>query len=417
MSLSRPGDSSSLAAWLAYLEQLHPVSIEMGLDRVLAVANRLQLLQISPTIITVAGTNGKGSTVAMLEAIYCAAGYTVGAYTSPHIRKFNERIHIDGKPCADATIIAALDLVEQSREPQSLTYFEHTTLGAMQAFVNAECDVVILEVGLGGRLDATNVWDADCAVVTSVAVDHESYLGSDRNVIALEKVAIGRPGRPLIIGEPDPPQTMLEYASSTGMLTMFPSVDTGISKQLKGAHQHRNAACALAVVATLVDCLPVSEQIARQAIAGVTVPGRFELQHRSGVDIVIDVAHNPAAATGLADTLIEHFPDADIHAVFAALTDKDIAGVVAVLDRVVDHWYCAKLDVPRATPLELLTDLVSANSASTTVSGYCSVGLAWEAALAKIAASNSERTPLVLVAGSFFTVSALTDYWNAVHNS
>lgn len=415
--MGSPNSSSPIEQWLDYLTQLHPVEIDMGLERVSAVAHRLNLVEVPATVITVAGTNGKGSTVAMLEAIYLAAGYRVGAYTSPHINVFNERIRLQGENAADQIITAALDAVEQSRLPESLTYFEHTTLAAMQAFVTHGCDLVILEVGLGGRLDATNLWNTNCAIVTSIALDHQSFLGDDRNVIAVEKVAIGRVGVPMIIGELDPPSSMIEFAEKVGMNIIYPNVDKSVENNLRGAHQHRNAACALAAVSELQSSFPVDQALAHKALSSVSVAGRFEQLTIAGVSVVIDVAHNPAAAAVLEQTLSTHFPNHVIHAVFATLSDKDINGVVDALSPMVDRWYCAQLAVARAASSEELKLEVLRVNTDAEVMAYASVGLAWQAAYDQIAQSTDDSTPLILVCGSFFTVSGLHEYLEASHTS
>ena len=239
-----PDTLAPLSTWLTWLETIHPVAIDMGLDRVSLVADRLGLRPVSKPLILVGGTNGKGSTVAMLSAIYTAAGYRVGTYTSPHISDFRERIRINGEMAAADDIVEALAYVEARRAPQTLTYFEYTTLAAMRVFLQKQCDVYVMEVGLGGRLDATNLWDADCSVVTSIALDHEEYLGSDISVIATEKAAIGRPDRVLVVGQSEPPESLFSYTLDQAIRVVYVgglSPDSLPVTSLKGAHQRRNA--------------------------------------------------------------------------------------------------------------------------------------------------------------------------------
>ncbi|MBX2838985.1 MAG: bifunctional folylpolyglutamate synthase/dihydrofolate synthase [Gammaproteobacteria bacterium] len=401
-----PDRSSDLSDWLRYLEHLHPVAIDLGLSRVAAVAERLSLLSVDPVIITVAGTNGKGSTVALLESVYLSAGYSVGAYTSPHITEFNERIRINGEAAVDSVITQALYRVEQARLPDSLTYFEHTTLGAMQAFVQHQLQVVILEVGLGGRLDATNIWDTDCAIVTSIALDHQEYLGDNVSDIAVEKVSIGRRDRPMLIGESNPPLAMLERASDVGMLVQLPEPSGQLKSALKGEHQQRNAACVMAAVQALQCQLPVNPDTALAALVDVRVPGRFETRQVDDRLVVLDVAHNPAAASALAETLRAEYPDRPVHAVCSMMADKDIVGVAAALHLNVSRWYCASVDVPRAAAVdELVSKVLQGTGKEAKVRGFRSVTDAFMAALNSDEVKHSNG--LVLIVGSFFTVSAL----------
>lgn len=402
-----PTATDSLSNWLQWLESIHPVEIELGLDRVRRVAERMQLQVLNAPLILVAGTNGKGSTVALLEQIYLNAGYSVGAYTSPHIHKFNERIRVDGFDVSDEAIIEALIAIEAQRKDDSLTYFEYTTLAAMYIFRQHRCAVLLLEVGLGGRLDACNLWDADVSIVTSIALDHAAFLGNDRAVVATEKAAIGRPGMPLIVGDTDPPKSLFELVKERGMLLIHVGVWTaGQLPQLRlaGEHQQRNAACALAAIDVLANRLPVSASAIREALDTVVVAGRFDVLEYEGVTVVLDVAHNPAAAEALANTWQSEFGKRAAHAVFAVLADKDIEHVVAPLVPYVRHWFCVQLDVPRATPVAQLTELVNAcasNDSIVTSSDSVAAGfhLAHEHAL-------DDGLP-VLVCGSFHVLEAL----------
>ncbi len=398
-----PDTTAPLSTWLAWLETIHPVAIDMGLERVSLVADRLGLRPVKKPLILVGGTNGKGSTVAMLSAIYSAAGYRVGSYTSPHISDFRERIRINGEMAEASDIVAALAYVEAQRAPQTLTYFEYTTLAAMRVFLQTQCDVYVMEVGLGGRLDATNLWDADCAVVTSIALDHEEYLGSDLSVIATEKAAIGRRGRVLVVGQSEPPESLFAYTVKQAIRVVYVG---GLSPNslpitsLKGAHQRRNAGCAVAVVENLHGLLPVQKDTVEQALKTLRVSARFERITQEGMNVVLDVAHNPAGAEALCQAWREEFGDVQAQVVFSALADKDLAGIVSALDPVVAGWHCFELHVSRATPLNTLTTGVQ-QASSKPVESHASAEQAWKAARSA-AASVSQP---VLVAGSFHTIA------------
>ena len=375
----------------------------MGLDRVGQVADRLNMRPVDKPLVLVGGTNGKGSTVAMLSAIYTAAGYRVGSYTSPHIVDFRERIRINGEMAAATDIVQALAQVEAGRHPQTLTYFEYTTLAAMQVFVQQNCDVYVLEVGLGGRLDATNLWDADCSVVTSIALDHEDYLGSDVSVIATEKAAIGRAAKPLVVGDPAPPDSLFKYAKTHHIPVDHVGAvnpETLPQSALKGAHQKRNSGCAVAVVGHLQHKLPVDEQTIEHALSTVTIPGRFEKVQLNGVSALFDVAHNPAGAEALAAAFKDEFGDRRAQVLFACMADKDLSGILDALDAVAAHWHCVPLDIPRALKAEELSQQI--NTASNGhASSYTSVE---DACSAAIYAAKEKGQPL-LIAGSFFTIA------------
>lgn len=400
-----PDTTAPLGDWLTWLETIHPVAIDMGLERVGRVADRLCLRPVDRPLVLVGGTNGKGSTVAMLAAVYKAAGYRVGAYTSPHISDFRERIRVDGEMADASAIVDALAFVEAGRAPDTLTYFEYTTLAAMRVFTQAQCDVYLLEVGLGGRLDATNLWDADCSVVTSIALDHQDYLGSDVAVIATEKAAIGRPGKTLIVGDPEPPGSLFAYAAKTGIpvnhVGRLPLEGLPMTN-LPGAHQRRNAACASAVIETLQSLLPVSDDTRQRALMSIGMTARFERWEHEGVTVVFDVAHNPAGAQALCDTWQQVFGEQRAELVFASLADKDVGGIAAALEPLVEQWHCLLLDGYRAMPLEPLCQVVQSVS-DKTVFQHDNALDAWQSAYQ--AASKGSR--LVLVAGSFHTVGAL----------
>lgn len=363
---------TTLTDWLALLETMHPKAIDMGLDRVRQVKDRLDIYFDCPVII-VGGTNGKGSTCAMLESILLQAGYRVGLYTSPHLLDFNERARINGEPASDAALIEQFAAVESKRGEVSLTYFEFTTLAILKLFAQAKLDAVILEVGLGGRLDAVNVIDADVAIVTSVDIDHTEYLGETREEIGFEKAGIFRSGKAAICGDPVPPKSLIEHAQAIGADLWLFGRDFNYSgdKQqwnfggrgqrrnslgypsLRGANQLLNASAALAALEVLRHRLPVGAQEVRNGLVLVELPGRFQvLPGRPSV--ILDVAHNPHAAATLAQNLNNMGFHPYTYAVFGAMQDKDIAGVVAHLKDIVDHWCLTDLPLPRAASAEQL---------------------------------------------------------------
>ena len=422
--MSRP---TTLPAWLAYLETLHPKAIAMGLDRVQAVHARMGTTLACP-VVTVTGTNGKGSTCAMLEAIYRAAGFRVGLYASPHLARYNERIRIDAHDATDDAILTALDAVEDARTapgggeaPTPLTYFEFGTLAALWLFARARLDVVILEVGLGGRLDAVNIIDAEVAVVTSIDLDHMDYLGPTREDIGREKAGIFRPGRPAICAEPQPPQSLVDHAAAVGAPIALMGRDYGYVAEraqwrywgpggsryglphpaLRGAHQLGNAATALAVVDLMNARLPVSGGAVRDGLLTVALPGRFQVLPGRPV-VVLDVAHNPHAARVLAAAARAMGYHAETRAVFGMLADKDIAGVVDAMKATIDRWYVATLPGPRgASASALAAILESAGVAPSAVRAYDDVDAACGAA--RDGATEADR---IVVFGSFLTVAA-----------
>ena len=415
---SAPTDGAALEDWLRWIEATHPNEIEMGLDRAAFVASKMCLLPIDTPIITVAGTNGKGSTVAMLEAAYKASGYSTGVYTSPHIIRFNERISVAGKPASDKQLVDAFEAVELARGDTELTYFEFSTLAAIHTFVQSDCDVILLEVGLGGRLDTTNVWDSGCAIVTSIAIDHESWLGSDRVTIGREKIGIGRQGVPLIMGDQNPPPEVLRLAVERGMkLQRVPpeSARERLKLKLPGEHQQSNAHAALLAIETMNNRLPMTSSTAKQAISEVQVAGRFEQRRIDGVQVVQDVAHNPAAAASVAAGFVERFPQSPVFAVFGALNDKDVTGIVTELRPLVHYWHCFGLEGERGSAASELCSAVT--SAGGDASQHKSVAEAFEAAYERATAYNSSHPfpeAVVLVAGSFFTLTALHEHWQDV---
>jgi len=364
---------SALADWLIYLESLHPKSIALGLERIAQVKQRMDLTPDFPVIV-VGGTNGKGSVCAFLESILSAAGYCVGCYTSPHLLTYNERVRIDKKRANDEELCAAFEQVEQHRADIPLTYFEFGTLAAMQVFIARKVDVAILEVGLGGRLDAVNAFDSDCAVVASIDIDHTDYLGDTRELIAFEKAGIFRKGKVAICADENAPQTLRAYAVKIGA-SLFCIGNEFNFKQyqkqwdyvswigsrnalpypaLHGAFQLHNASAALAVMDVLRDLLPVSMESLRRGLVEVSLPGRFQVVPCKPM-LILDVAHNPQAARSLALNLADLPPSTHTYAVFSMLKDKDIAGVVKPLSNYVNTWLLAGIDVSRgATANELV---------------------------------------------------------------
>lgn len=355
----------NLHDWLTYLESLHPKTIALGLERVAQVKQRLNLQPDFP-IITVGGTNGKGSVCAMLESILHAAGYRVGCYTSPHLLHYNERVRIAKQTVTDAELCASFEKIEQARGIIPLTYFEFGTLATVQCFIEHEVDVGILEVGLGGRLDAVNVFDNDCAVIASVDIDHTDYLGDTREAIAYEKAGIMRAGKIAICADADVPQAIRAQAQLVGAELWCIADEFGFNQHqgqwdyfskvgsrnalpypaLRGAYQLHNASAALAALDALKDRLPVSMGAVRRGLAEVNLAGRFQFVPGKPA-LILDVAHNPHAARSLAQNLAGLPPCPHTWAVFAMLKDKDMAGVVAVLDPHIDTWLVAGIDTPR----------------------------------------------------------------------
>ena len=407
---------STLEEWLAWQEGLHPSSVDLGLERVAAVLERMGGADPGVPVITVAGTNGKGSTVAFLEAILAAAGYRVGAYTSPHLHRYNERVRIAGAEATDAELCAAFDRVDRARGETSLTYFEFGTLAALDLFRRAGLDAVVLEVGLGGRLDAVNAVDPDVAVITTVDLDHGDWLGTDREAVAAEKAGVLRYGRPAVYGDRDIPEAVIAasarleiplyrygrefgwHEQSSGGAWWGPAtVHEGLpALGLPGRAQGRNAASALMALALLQARLPVTEKALRAGLASARVPGRMQTLP-GPVAEVVDVGHNPQAARGLAEWLRDEPCDGRTHLVLAMLADKDIEAVAEALAAATDQAYVAPLEGPRAAPAQRLLEALETAGVGT-VTAYANVPEARAAAFA--AAAPGDR---VVVAGSFYT--------------
>jgi dihydrofolate synthase/folylpolyglutamate synthase len=392
----------------------------MGLDRVAAVRERLALAPAFP-VITVGGTNGKGSTCALLEAILRSAGYRVGCYTSPHLLVYNERVRIDGVNSTDAALVEAFEAVEAARGDITLTYFEFGTLAALIAFAEARVDVAILEVGLGGRLDAVNAFDADCAIVTSVDLDHQGYLGDTREQIGWEKAHIYRRGRPAVCGDRDPPQTLAAHARDIGAQLLVLGRDFDVEAvtgqwgyrgpegarhglpypALRGDYQLGNAACAITALDALRARLPVTMQDLRAGLLTAEAPGRFQvLPGRPAV--ILDVAHNPQAARALAANLARMTGFKRTFAVFGLLADKDAGGVIAAAAPEIDRWFAGGLAGTRGRTGAETAALIERHAAAPVVEAHADIAGAWRAACS--AAGPDDR---IAVFGSFLTVAAV----------
>lgn len=408
----------TLDAWLAWQETLHPSAIELGLERPGQVLAALGLTSPGHTVITVAGTNGKGSSVAMLEGILLAAGYRVGCYTSPHLLRYNERVRIDGEPVSDEALCESFERIDQARGETSLTYFEFGTLAAMDIFARAGLDVVVLEVGMGGRLDAVNLQDADVALVTAIDVDHAVWLGNDREAIGREKAGIFRAQRPAVCSDPNPPASLLQHARELGTDLYllgkefrYAASDASWNWQgptvsfdglpmpvLRGCFQLQNAAGVVMALTLLEDRLPVSPAQLRQGLHRVSLPGRFQVLP-GAVTTILDVAHNPQSAEALAANLEAQPVAGRTHAVVGVLADKDLGGVLGPLRDIIDLWYPASLDVPRGADFLTLQHAL-AEQGLEVERGFDSVSEALVAARA--CARPGDR---IVVFGSFYTVA------------
>ena len=410
---------TDLPQWLAYIERQHPKSIDMGLERVRDVAARMALGRPAARVVTVGGTNGKGSTVAFIEAIARAAGWKVGAYTSPHLLRYNERVRVDGVEVDDTSLVAAFEAVEAARADTPLTYFEFGTLAALWLFERVGLELAVLEVGLGGRLDAVNLVDPDVAVITTVDIDHTDWLGADREAIGAEKAGIARAWKPLVLGEVDSPSSVLRHAYAIGANALRLGSDF-FHEPIDGSHwrwrevgaelvlpmpvlsapaQRANAASAIAALRALPgDAIP--DEAFAQGVAQATLPGRLQRVPHGEVDVVLDVGHNPQAARELAAWLQAHPAAGETHVVFAALADKDVTSVVDAFAGMPLRWHLAGLDAgPRAQSADQLAARLGETSAAQAMRHRC-VEDALTAALAGARAGDR-----VLVFGSFHTVA------------
>jgi dihydrofolate synthase/folylpolyglutamate synthase len=408
----------TLAEWLDYIERQHPQQIALGLDRVAAILVRLDMAPGCP-VIMVGGTNGKGSTCALLEAILVSAGYRTGLYTSPHLRRYNERVRVSGIEATDDLLCDAFAAVEQVRGAIPLTYFEYGTLAAFWLFARQQLDALVLEVGLGGRLDAVNVLDADCAILTSIGIDHAELLGHTREAIGREKAGIFRAGRPAVVADLQPPASVLAEIERLGAVPLLLGRDFGYARQgsqwscwspagkrgglahpaLRGDAQLRNASAAIAALDTLRDRLPVAMKDVRHALAAVTLPGRFQVLP-GRPQVILDVAHNPEAAVVLAANLGASGFAPETIAVFGMLKDKDIAGVVRAVASRITRWHLATLPGPRGASAAQLMDVLRQESIGTPAVQHASVADALVAARSE--AGESDK---IVVFGSFLTVA------------
>jgi dihydrofolate synthase/folylpolyglutamate synthase len=411
---------TTLPDWLAWQENLHPKKIDLGLERVARVAARLNLQDMQPVVVSIAGTNGKGSSVAMLESILLQAGYRVGCYTSPHLLHYNERVRINAAAIDDASLCDAFETVDAQRGETSLSYFEFGTLAALWLFSRSPLDVVLLEVGLGGRLDAVNVMDADVALVTAVDIDHREWLGDDRESIGREKAGIFRAGRPAVCSDPAAPESLRSVADGIGAEWYCLGEQFDYATQadlwqwrgphsrmealpqplLRGRHQLDNAAGVLMVLECLQRRLPVGATAIRAGLASVALPGRCQVIP-GAVELVLDVSHNPHGAAALADMLAKRPCRGDTHLVIGMLQDKDVGGTIAALAPVADQWYFAGLGTGRGLSAEQLQAHAVQRQSGATGGCFADVADALQQAF-----DNAVEGDRVVVCGSFHTVAA-----------
>jgi len=417
----------TLDEWLSYQERVNVRSIELGLDRVRAVWERMAAPAPARRVITVGGTNGKGSTVAMLEAMLSAAGQRVGCYTSPHLLRYNERIRIDGHDADDDALVASFERIEAARGEIPLTYFEFGTLAALDLFARAGLDIAVLEVGLGGRLDAVNIIDADIAVITTIDLDHMDWLGPDRDTIGVEKAGIARAGRLAVVGEREPPSGLLLALERIGAVIERAGADFSVARESSGWQwrhrdgtvltlpdpaltapvQYANAAASIAALHGLqrVDAVLATKDLAAAAATGVrTARVAARLQVLGGdPSLVVDVGHNPQAARALAEWL-DARPEVRVHAVYGALSDKDVAGVIQALGTRIAHWHLAGLerDTPRGLSAAALAEQLTSVLPGAVCDAHPDVGSALKAAR-----SSARPGECVLAFGSFFVAAAV----------
>lgn len=416
----------TLGEWLAYLEQLHPSAIDMGLARSQQVASQMGLGKLAPRVVTVTGTNGKGSTCAFVASLLRVQGLQVGVYSSPHLLRYNERVQINGVEATDEQLCEAFAAVEAGRGEVTLTYFEMGTLAAFWLFQQAALDAVVLEVGLGGRLDTVNLVDADLALVTSIGVDHIEYLGDSRESVAFEKAGIFRPGAPALCGDLDPPQPLLDKARELGcpFFLRGRDFDLGITDQhwqWRGLDAQGKPVelqdlplldlpmenAALALQAYLLTGLPWQPERISAALRQTRVTGRLDRRQvdwqGKRLNLLLDVGHNPHAAQYLAERLARRLVPGKRLAVFGLLADKDLEGVIGCLKGAVRHWAVAPLDTPRARPVEDLQQALENLGAP--VASYSSVAAALEAQCAQATADDE-----ILLFGSFYCVAEALEW-------
>ncbi len=413
---------NSLEDWLKWQESIHPREIDLGLERVARVFKVLNPNNVKPPTIIVAGTNGKGSCIAFLESIYRAQGYRVGAYTSPHILKYNERIRIDGQSVNDDVICQAFDRIDGVRNEDSLSYFEFGTLAALDIFWRSDLDVQLLEIGLGGRLDAVNIINADTVLITSICIDHVDWLGETREAIAYEKAGVFRTGIPAVIGDLNPPEALLNCALEKNTPLYRINKEFSFQKKtndwdwfcsmnnkrrylslpepaLKGEHQYRNASAVLMATIEMEALLPVSEASICKGLEAVHLKGRFQLID-GDIPVLLDVAHNPQAVRALVEYLVKMYSDKKIYAVFSMMKDKDIKAVIEIISPVINHWFISPLNSPRAASQGAVQDCFKQNNLENASFGYRSFSESFQAAQ-----ESAEVGDLIVVFGSFYLVA------------
>ncbi|ASP48618.1 bifunctional tetrahydrofolate synthase/dihydrofolate synthase [Cognaticolwellia beringensis] len=410
-------ERSNLTEWLSYLENLHSVEIDLGLKRIAAVAKNLSIAFPKSTVITVAGTNGKGTTCAFLENAFLARNLTCSVYSSPHIERFNERLRLNKSEVSDNALVSAFETIEAARGDISLTYYEYTTLAALLILTAEQPDVIILEVGLGGRLDATNIIDADVAVITTIDLDHQSFLGNTREAIGFEKAGIMRANQVVVVGDTNPPSSLARHATDIGAKPYFREQSFTIEQANNNTWHWRsseytfsalngcqvpqdNVATAIMVLHLLADKLTLSlnSEFLNQIIAETKVAGRME-KFTLDCDVILDVGHNPQAARYLASQLQQlNYPK--VHAVLGMLADKDASNTITPLLPAVSHWYVGTLNAPRGREAKNIVESTQIDAAK--VNCFDNVSQAF-----KMAKQNAKATDLILVFGSFYTVAEI----------
>lgn len=413
--------AKNLDQWLAYQQTMHKPAIDLGLKRVSEVANRLGLGRKNCPVITLAGTNGKGSCVALLESILIEAGYTVGSYTSPHLLRYNERIRINLKEVSDEALCEVFAQIDRARGETSLTYFEFGTLAALSLFGRVRLDAILLEVGLGGRLDAVNIRDPDLAIITSIGLDHTEWLGNNRESIGFEKAGIMRPRVPAICGDAETPRSIVSHAAKLGAPLYTFGTDFSYRRHgvcwdcytpgmcweslnlpaLEGEMQLQNASSILMGLMLLRARLPVDRGAINRGLVKVSLAGRYQ-RIQGEVEILLDIAHNSESARALATTLQNHPPSGRTHAVLAVLSDKDAGGIVERLRTCVDFWYLSEVDSVRALPAAKLAEWVKARTPDSVIRSFSLIEQAYQAACQQAIAGDR-----ILVCGSVLTVGAV----------
>ena len=413
----------TLDDWLDWQATLHPAEIELGLERVSEVWRHLRPDGLGSKVITIAGTNGKGSTAAMLEMVYLQSGYRVGLYTSPHLIRYNERIRVDGAEVSDNVLCTAFDRVDRARKETTLTYFEFGTLAALDIFASQSLDLIILEVGLGGRLDAVNILDPDLAIITTVDLDHTDWLGETREEIGYEKAGVMRPNRPVILGDTEMPASVLEHARNIGAVCLRFGMDFTLERQevgftwhgrshrqvfehnpsLVGDFQFRNAALVLMTVECFSDVLPVTPGEIAMAMQTTRLKGRFQ-RINGDIPIILDVAHNPQSVMTLRDNLAQLTSGSRLHAVFGLLSDKDLGSILRLIEPMIDSWHLVGIETSRGQSARQLMSAMRKSGVETRISAFASVSEALDSARAAATVGDA-----ILIFGSFIVVGQALD--------